>query len=50
MKSEDDNKNNNKNKDKVNKMRFDFSDFLNFSALCRLIKDFDLKSKLKFAL
>ena len=50
MKNEDDNENDNKNKDKVNRMRFDFLNFLNFSALCRLIKDFDSKSKLKFTL
>ena len=48
--NEDNNKNNNENKNEVNKIKINFSDFLNFSALCRLIKNFDSKLKLKLKL
>ena len=50
MKNEDNNENNNEDKNEINKIRFNSLNFLNLSALCRLIKDFDLKLKLKLTL
>ena len=50
MKNKDDNKINNEDKNKVNKIKINSSDFLNFLTLCRLIKSFNLKLKLKFTL
>ena len=47
-KNENDNENN--DEDEINKMRIDFSSFLNLSVLYRLIKSFDSKSKSKFTL
>ena len=45
--NENDSENNNENKDEVNKIKINFLNFLNFSALCRLTESFSSKLKLK---
>ena len=47
-KNENDNKNDDENE--INKIKINLLNFLNFSTLYRLIKNFDSKSKLKFTL
>ena len=48
MKNENDNENN--DEDEINKMKIDFLNLLNLSALYRLTENFNLKSKSKFTL
>ena len=49
-KNEDDNENDDEDEDEINKIKINFLNFLNFSALCRLTESFNSKSKLKLAL